>query len=151
VNTYALLKLVHVVSVIAWLGGALTISLLTWRVARAVDRVALASLMKHAAFIGPTIFGSASGLTLLTGIGMVVSGRLDHSALWIQWGFAGIVAHFLFGPLLLRRAGIRLGEALAAEDDLRLAAARRRLGRLNAVYLALLFSVVGAMVLRPTL
>jgi uncharacterized membrane protein len=65
VNTYALLKLVHVVAVIAWLGGALTISLLTWRVART--------------------------------------------------------------------------------------AARRQVGRLNVIYLVLLFSVVGAMVLKPTL
>lgn len=150
-NTYALLKLVHVVAVVAWLGGALTISLLTWRIARTADRVALASLQGHAAFIGPAVFGPASLLTLLTGIGMMVNGRLDHSALWIQWGFGGIVAHFLFGPLVLRRAGIRLAQAAAGGDDARLTAARRQLGRLNAIYLALLFSVVAAMVLKPTL
>jgi hypothetical protein len=48
-------------------------------------------------------------------------------------------------------AVIRLGEAVAAGDDARLAAARRQVGRLNVIYLVLLFSVVGAMVLKPTL
>jgi uncharacterized membrane protein len=150
VNTYVLLKLVHVVSVIAWLGGALAISLLTWRIARAGDRGALATLMRHAAFVGPAVFGPASLLTLLTGIGMVVGGRVDPSALWVQWGFAGIVVHFLFGPLVLRRAGIRLGQAVAEGDDVRLAAAGRQVGRLNAIYLVLLLSVVAVMVLKPT-
>ncbi|MFN2567241.1 MAG: DUF2269 family protein, partial [Gemmatimonadaceae bacterium] len=101
-NTYALLKLVHIVAVIAWLGGATTMTLLTWRMARAGDRAGLAALMRHAAFVGPAVVGPASLLTLLTGIGMVVSGRLDPEALWIQWGFVGVVTHFLFGPLLLR-------------------------------------------------
>jgi hypothetical protein len=72
-------------------------------------------------------------------------------ALWIAWGFGGIVVHFLFGPPMLRRAGIRLQHAVAEGDDARLATARRRLGRLNAIYLLLLFSVVAAMVLKPTL
>ncbi len=149
-NVYALLKLVHVVSVIAWLGGALAITLLTWRIARTGDRVGLTALMRQAAFVGPAVFGPASLLTLLTGIGMVVRERLDHGALWIQWGFAGIVVHFLFGPLVLRRAGIRLGQAVADGDDARFAAARRRVGRLNLIYLVLLLSVVAAMVLKPT-
>jgi uncharacterized membrane protein len=151
VNTYALLKLLHVLSVIAWLGGALNMNLLTWRITRAGDRTALAALQRHAAVIGPAVLGPASLLTLLTGIGMIVAGRLDPEALWIQWGFAGIVVHFLFGPLLLRRAGIRLGQAVATGDDVRVRAAQRRVGRLNVIYLVLLLSVVGAMVLKPTI
>jgi uncharacterized membrane protein len=148
---YALLKLVHVLSVIAWLGGALNMNLLMWRITRAGDQATLAGLQRHAAVIGPAVLGTASVLTLLTGIGMVVSGRLDPQALWIQWGFAGVIVHFLFGPLLLRRAGIRLGEAVATGDDIRVRAAQRRVGRLNVTYLVLLLSVVGAMVLKPTI
>ncbi len=51
---------------------------------------------------------------------------------------------------MLRRAGIRLGQAVADGDDARFAAARRRVGRLNLIYLVLLLSVVAAMVLKPT-
>ena len=150
-NTYAVLKLVHVLAVITWVGGALNMTLLMWRITRAGDAAALATFQRHATFIGPAIAGPASLLTLLTGIGMIFTGRLDAQALWLQLGMAGIVIHFLFGPLFLRRAGIRLGQATAAGDTTRIAEARQRLGRLSAIYLVLLLSVVGAMVLKPTI
>jgi uncharacterized membrane protein len=150
-NTYAILKLLHVVAVIVWLGGALTANVLTWRVAKAGDRQTLATLFGHTALLGRGLIGPAALVTLITGIAMVVTARLDFAALWIQWGFAGVVIHFLFGPLLLRRAGIELQQAAAGQDDSRLATARRRVGRLAAIYLALLLSVVGAMVIKPTL
>jgi uncharacterized membrane protein len=151
VNTYAVLKLLHILAVIAWLGGSLNMTLLTWRITRAGDGAALATLQRHAAFVGPALIGPASVLTLVTGIGMVVAGGVDPGALWVQWGMAGIVIHFLFGPLFLRRAGIRLGQATAAGDSTRIADARRRLGQLSAIYLVLLLSVVSAMVLKPTI
>ena len=150
-NAYAVLKLIHVLAVITWIGGALTMTLLTWRITRAGDPGALATLQRHGAFIGPAVAGPASLLVLLTGIGMVVVGRVDPAALWVQSGMAGIVVHFLFGPLVLRRAGIRLGQATASGDTTRIAEARRRLGRLSAVYLILMLSVVSVMVLKPTI
>ena len=150
-NTYAILKLLHVVAVIVWVGGALMANLLTWRVAKAGDRQTLAALLGHMTLLGRGLVGPASVLTLITGIAMVVTGRLDWNALWIQWGFAGVVVHFLFGPILLRRAGIELLQAAADPNESRLVAARRRVSRLNTVYLAILLSVVGAMVIKPTL
>ena len=150
-NTYAVLKLLHVVAVIVWVGGALTASLLTWRVAKAGDRQMLTTLLAHTGLLGRGLIGPAALVTLITGIAMVATSRLDFGALWIQWGFGGVVVHFLFGPILLRRAGIELLEAAADPNESRLAAARRRVGRLNAIYLAVLLSVVGAMVIKPTL
>jgi uncharacterized membrane protein len=150
-NAYAILKLLHVLSVIVWVGGALTANVLVWRVARAGDRAALTSLMGSLAGIGRGMTGPSSLLTLLTGIGMMLTGRLDHTALWIQWGFAGVLIHFLFGPILLRRAGMELYASLTAGDDARFAVARQRVGRLNVVYLLVLVSVVSVMVLKPTL
>ena len=150
-NGYAVLKLLHVLAVIVWVGGALTANVLVWRVARAGDRAALTSLMGSLTGIGRGMTGPASLVTLLTGIGMMLAGRLDHTALWIQWGFAGVVIHFLFGPVLLRRAGMELFASLTSGDDARFAAARQRVGRLNVVYLLVLVSVVSVMVLKPTL
>jgi uncharacterized membrane protein len=150
-NTYAILKLVHVVAVIVWVGGALTANLLTWRVAKAGDRQTLAKLLDHTGLLGRGLIGPASLLTLITGISLVAIGRLDWGALWIQWGFGGVVVHFLFGPILLRRAGIELQQAAADQNESRLVAARRRVARLNTIYLAVLLSVVGAMVIKPTL
>ena len=150
-NAYALLKLVHVLSVSIWVGGALTANMIIWRAALAGDRAAGSTLLGHMRFLGPRMTGPAALLTLLSGVGMMLAGRLDHTALWIQLGFAGIVSHFLFGPLLLRRAGMELFAALSASDDSRFAAARSRVSRLNATYLAILLSVIAVMVLKPTL
>jgi uncharacterized membrane protein len=150
-NSYAVLKLLHVVAVIVWVGGALTASLLTWRVAKAGDRQTLAKLLDHTGLLGRGLIGPASLLTLITGIAMVATSRLDWGALWIQWGFGGVVVHFLFGPIVLRRAGIELQHAAADHDESRLVAARRRAGRLNTIYLAILLSVVAVMVIKPTL
>ena len=150
-TTYALLKFVHVLSVIIWLGTALTANLLTWRVARTGDREALSLLFRHTSFLGPRLVGPAALVTLLSGLGMVFAGRVDPQALWVQWGFGGIVVHFLFAPIFLRRAGMQLYQAISDGDEQRFAAARRRVGRLGAVYLAILLSVVGAMVMKPTL
>jgi uncharacterized membrane protein len=150
-NSYAALKLLHVVAVIVWVGGALTASLLTWRVAKAGDRQTLARLLDHTGRLDRGLIGPASLLTLITGIAMVATSRLDWGALWIQWGFGGVVVHFLFGPLLLRRAGIGLQQAAADQDGSRLIAARSRVARLNTIYLAVMLSVVGAMVIKPTL
>jgi uncharacterized membrane protein len=148
---YGMLKVVHVLAVIVWVGGAMMANLLVWRVARAGDRAALTMLMSHMRNVGRSTTGPASIVTLLSGIGMMIVGRLDHTALWIQLGFGGIVLHFLFGPLLLRRAGMELYAALAGDDERRFVAARRRVDRLGAAYLALLVIVVGVMVLKPTL
>jgi len=146
---YALLKLLHVLSVIVWLGVALTSNLLTWRIARTSDRAALTVLLRHTSFLGPRLVGPASLLTLLTGIGMVFAGRVNPGALWIQWGFGGVIAHFLFGPIFLRRAGMQLVQATSNGDDAQLTAARQRVAWLSAVYFAILLSVVGAMVVKP--
>jgi hypothetical protein len=97
VSTYALLKLAHVVAVIASLGGALTMSLLSWRIVRAGDRNGLAAVQRHAAFVGPALYGPASTLTLLTGIGMVASGRLDAIYLGL---LASVVAAMVLKPTL---------------------------------------------------
>ncbi len=150
-SMYALLKLIHVLSVIVWLGVALTANLLTWRIARTGDRAALSLLFRHTGFLGPRLVGPAALVTLLSGIGMIAAGGINPGALWVQWGFGGIVVHFLFAPIVLRRAGMQLYQATADGDDARLAAARRRVARLSAVYLAILLSVVGAMVVKPTL
>jgi uncharacterized membrane protein len=150
-NSYGILKVIHVLAVIVWVGGAVMANLLIWRVARAGDRAALTMLMGHMRNVGRSTTGPASIVTLLSGIGMMLVGQLNHTALWIQLGFGGIVLHFLFGPFLLRRAGMELYAALSGGDESRFAAARQRVDRLNAAYLAMLVIVVGVMVLKPTL
>jgi uncharacterized membrane protein len=150
-DTYRLLKFIHLASVVAWLGGASALSFLILRVTRTGDRPTLVSLLRQAGLYGRAVVGPASVLTLLSGIGMLATLGISPEALWVRWGFIGILGHFLLGATLIRRATNRLG-ALAADGPAdAIDAARRRYGLLNAAYLLLLLSVVGAMALKPTL
>jgi hypothetical protein len=113
----------------------------------------LANTLRQAAAFGRSVSGPASAVTLLTGIGMLWSLGISAEALWVRWGFFGMVGHIVLGATLLRRASERLLALAAAPDTARgaLEAANRRLAVVNAVYLTLLFSVVGAMAIKPTL
>jgi uncharacterized membrane protein len=148
-DVYRVLKVLHVASVTLWLGGAFALSFLILRVARARDRASLTTLLGQARLYGRAVVGPASVLTLLSGIGMLVTLGIPPDALWVRWGFAGILGHFLLGATVLRQASARL-TALAAEAPAEvLDGERKRFGFLNAAYLLLLLSVVGAMVLKP--
>src|SRR5262245_26991022 len=150
---YRLLKFVHLAAVTLWIGGAFSTAALIRRVAREGDRALLAPLLRHVGFYGRAVVGPSSLLTLASGLGMLgVLGLRPPELFWVQWGFAGILGHFVLGAWFIRRATARLATlAMAPEGDaVGIDAARRRLGLLNAIYLGLLLSVVGAMALKPT-
>jgi len=152
-DTYRLLKFLHLAAVTLWIGGAFTTAVLIRRVTQARDRAMLASLLRHTGFYGRAVVGPASLLTLVSGLGMLaVLGLRPHELPWIQWGFAGILGHFVLAAGFIRRATARLAAlATAPEEDAGgLDVAMRRLGLLNTMYLGLLLSVVGAMALKPT-
>jgi uncharacterized membrane protein len=152
-NAYGSVKFVHVLSVIAWLGGMTALSIVTWRLRRERDRQILAALLRQATSFGRMIVGPASGIVLLTGPALVGMAHIGFRAFWVQVGFAGILLHFIIGATLLRTRTdelARLASASAGEEDALLAAARR-LWSTQIIYLAILALVVAVMVLKPTL
>jgi len=153
VNAYGVLKYVHVLSVVLWVGGIAALSLVTWRATRERDRALLASLLRHATSYGQKLVAPASGIVLLTGIAMVGMAGIGFRTLWVSWGFIGIVIHFVFGGTTLRRRTMRLAALSSAPEngDSDLVAAARRLWVAQLIYLAILASVIWAMVLKPTL
>jgi uncharacterized membrane protein len=152
-DVYGWLKFVHLASVVLWVGGAFSIAVLIMRATRVHDRTLLASLLRHAAFYGRAIVGPVSALALISGFAMLGVLGISAEALWVRWGMAGFLGHFVLGAFFIRRATGRLAEAAAAPDSLEpaLASARRRLGVLNALYFSLLLSVVWAMATKPML
>jgi uncharacterized membrane protein len=151
-NAYAIVKLLHVVSVIAWLGGMTALSIVTWRLRRERDRQILAALLRQATSFGRMIVGPASGIVLLTGPAMVGMAHIGFRAFWVQVGFAGILLHFIIGATLLRKRTDDLASLASANagDDDALQAAARRLWSTQIIYLAILAVVVAVMVFKPT-
>ena len=147
---YGWLKLAHIVAVIVWLGGSLTLSLLTGAFLRSGDRAVLKAFFREAGFFGPMIVGPASLFTLLTGLGMAMVSHM-FGALWVKIGFGGIVIHFVLGAGLIRAASRKVETLVPGGESTQqsLVAAGRRLRILNLVYLLVLLSVVVVMVLKP--
>lgn len=150
---YAILKVVHVLAVVVWVGGAIALAGVTMRLQRAGDRATLAAFIPQAGRYGHTMGAPASLLVLLTGIAMVIVGNVGFRPLWVSWGFAGIVLHFVFGALVLRKRNIALAAAAAASpvDEGRIADAGSRLRVATAVYLLIMASVIVVMVFKPSL
>jgi uncharacterized membrane protein len=151
-SLYLLFKFVHVAAAIVWNGGGFTLGLINVRVARTQDRAALTLLSRQGAFFGKAVLGPAALVTLLAGIAMVISSGLSFGTFWITWGFVGIFGSFILGGVVSGRAGEKLTELVSTVDagDPRIAALQKRLALLHAVNLLLLFSVVWAMVFKPS-
>ena len=152
-NAYNVLKFIHVLSVIAWIGGVTCLAVLIWRVRRERNRAILAVLLRHSTVYGQMVAGPASGLVLLSGIAMVGMADIGFYTFWVLWGFAGIVLHFVFGAVFIRKRTMELAQLASAEgtSDQSLAEAGGRLWIVQLIYLAIMALVVGAMVLKPTL
>ena len=152
-NAYGWLKLLHVFSVIIWIGGITALAVVTWRVARERNRTALVELLRQATVYGQKIVGPASGLVLLSGLAMVGTARIGFGTFWVVWGYAGILVHGVTGGVFLRKRITELSQIASSPTghDTTLIVAARRLWTTQLIYLLLLATVVGAMILKPTL
>ena len=151
-NAYNVLKFVHVLSVVTWVGGVTCLAVLIWRVRRERNRAILTTLLRHATTYGQMVAGPASGLVLLSGLGMVGMAGIGFGTFWVLWGFTGIVLHFVFGAVFIRKRMMELTQlAATGADDQSLAEAGGKLWTVQLIYLAIMASVVGAMIFKPTL
>jgi uncharacterized membrane protein len=151
-TVYTLFKFLHIVGAIVWIGGVISVNIISVRIAREKDGAALAAISRQSRFYGMAIIGPAAGLTLLAGIVMIAVSGLSVP-LWIAWGLAAILVSMGLGATLIRRAGEELSQlaATATPGDSRLSALQQRLSTLNIVNVLVLLSAVWAMVFKPTL
>jgi uncharacterized membrane protein len=148
---YGVLKFLHVLSVVVWVGGVSALAVVTWRIARERNREALAVILRHATSFGQMIVGPASIVVLLTGLPMVGVAHIGFTTFWVLWGFTGLVLHFLLGAFVLRKRTLEVVRLASTRgDDAELVTASRRWWRAQLLYLTVLASVVAAMVLKPT-
>ncbi len=152
-SIYTLFKFIHVAAVIIWIGGVCTITFINARLAREKEQAGLLSLARLSNFYGRAVVGPAAIITLIAGIATAANVGMDFGALWLTWGFVGILGHFVIGVGFMRRTTANLNQLAptVALHDPRIRALQGRLTTLNVINLLLLFSVVGAMVFKPTL
>jgi len=151
---YELFKFLHLVGAIVWLGGGLGILLLWRRFAGAKDLGSLKAVDAQNKFLSMALFGPATLLTLAFGIAMVIDTPVfDFTDLWIVIGFGGILLSGVAEGAFAQPAGKAFMSAVESGGFESAAARRagRKLAIVGNVELIILFAVVWAMVVKPTL
>jgi hypothetical protein len=148
---YGILKVVHILSAILWIGGGAALTVVLVRLLGIGDRGALRSFVPQLAKYMQSIGGPASGLLLLTGIAMVFLGRLSFKSLWIGLGLGGLIVLGAFGGMVMSKHMAALEQAVATGDDATLAGAVARVRQGSIILLTIMAAIVVIMVLKPTL
>jgi putative copper export protein len=148
-----LFKFLHILSVIVWVGGVLTVNILQLLTGRGRDRAAQASLLRLSDLYGRAVISAAAAATLLTGVVRVEQLNVGYGTLWVAWGLAAVALSLALGASLIRvtNAELRQVAADAGPDDPRWPPLQRRALVLFVVNLLLLLSAVWAMEFKPTL
>jgi uncharacterized membrane protein len=151
VSTYTVLKTIHILATVVWVGGGLILVMLIARARRANDGGTLVTLIKQVEFVGPRIFAASGGILVITGIWMVLNADLPWD-LWVILGLVGWAATFVTGNFFLGPTSKKLDAALEqrGQDDPGARALMDRLLNVARVDQVVLVLVIVDMVIKPT-
>jgi uncharacterized membrane protein len=149
---YTFFKSVHVVAAAVWVGGALMLQALAFRILRTGDARRQAEFAKDSEFVGVRVFIPATWLIMLAAIGMMVNLHWPWGQNWvvfglIAWGLSFIVGAGFLGPESGRIAKVieRNGPE-SREAQMRI----RRILMISRCELVVLIAVIVNMVVKPT-
>lgn len=146
-NATNLVKFLHVLFAIAWVGGGIMLQFLLAR-ARAAGPDMMTRFNELADATHTRLFMPSSFLTLVFGIATVALGGYDWATPWIGIGFGGFILSAILGMAVLGPTAKKM-KALIAERgpvDPVVTHLGRRLGTIGRIDLLILIVVVFAMV-----
>jgi uncharacterized membrane protein len=147
---YDLIKYVHVLAAITWVGGAFYSQLMAIQIQRSTDPNDLPKFGRQVESIGTRVFLPASIILFIAGV-ILVAQRWSFSQAWVSIAIALWLVSLLAGALYLGPRSKKLGELFAAEGPTSVAA-RSLLARLFLVSRLELISfavIVFLMVVKP--
>src|SRR5215204_1218695 len=97
-----LFKFLHILAVIVWVGGVLTVNVLQVLTGKGHDRAAQASLLRLSELYGRAVIAPAAALTLLTGLVRVEQIDVGYGTFWVVWGIAAVIGSLAIGATLIR-------------------------------------------------
>lgn len=150
-DLYSLVKLLHVIASIAWVGGGFALMLLAIRADRAGNIDGLLQALRSIGEMGNRLFVPASLATLVFGL-IMCTFWVGFGDLWIIIGLAGYATTFLVGTLIFQPTGDRMA-AMIARDGVTPAALEqgRRILKVARFDYAVMLIIVADMVLKPTI
>ena len=142
------LLILHILSAAAWIGGGLLTGFVAPRMARAGSEASLGWARVSAA-AGTRYFNPAGILTLLSGIGLVLTSDIyDWSDTFVSIGLGIAIAASLIGALAHRSGSGRLIAALESGDQVTAAAEGKKAAIWGTVTAGLLIVAVVVMVVK---
>ena len=145
------LLFVHIVAVMAWLGGGFLAGVFAGRMKTAdpEHRLGFARLMRK---VSTGLFMPAAIVVLLAGTWLVIDSEVfEFDQLWISIGFGVVVITAAMGPLFFKPTIERGIAAMESGDGPAVGAAMQRLGMGSKAALVLEFFAVWAMIVKPGL
>jgi len=99
---YELVKYIHILCAVTWVGGAFYAQILALQVAKSSDPADLPKLGRHIEFIGTRVFLPASILLFIAGV-ILTTQRWAFQQTWISiaivlWLFSALVGSLYLGP-----------------------------------------------------
>ena len=151
-NSYSIYKALHVIAIVIWVGGDVTLTTAGIVFERRGDADTLATLGKVGSWVGVRVYTPAAFAAFAFGVALMQQGVWDWSQVWIVLGLAGWAIATGVGVLFV---GPELGriDRAAAEHGPESAEVVRRVRRLFTVLrfdTVILILVVLDMVLKPT-
>ena len=146
---YALLKFLHVVSVVIWVGSGFGLLVLTRLLRRSGDRRGALSVGRQLETLGKLLFTPAAVSTLVFGIAMVVTAdSFSFGDAFILIGFGAIAVSVILSVAVRLPTGASIGTFVqeGGPDDPRIDEAFSRLMRVNVADQTILIVTIWAMV-----
>jgi uncharacterized membrane protein len=152
VTWYTFFKSIHVIAAVIWVGGALMIQALAFRIVRTGDARRQAEFAKDTEVVGMRLFIPATWLLLLAGIAMMINLDLAWGQNWIVFGLIAFALSFVVGAGFLGPEGGRIAQVIEREGPTSPEAQRRirRILLISRCELVVLLTVVVNMVVKPT-
>ncbi len=147
---YELIKYVHVVCAIIWVGGAFFAQLLAIRASRSSDPADLPKIGASLAYLGQRVFLPASILLFVAGL-ILVAQRWAFSTPWVSVSMVLWLLSALVGALYLGPTSAKVGAVFAAEGPSSVAgrAGLERLFLVSRLELVSFAIIVFMMVVKP--
>jgi uncharacterized membrane protein len=147
---YPLIKFLHVLFVITWLGGGFVLVLLGLKAQRANSGAELIDVIMHVVYLSNRVFVPAAVLALIFGVtGVIINWSFGD--LWVQIGLAGFVLTFLNGAVVMRPRADRVKATIDREGPSPSAIDQsRQILRIAQFDYVMLYIVVADMVIKPS-
>ena len=146
-----MLKTIHVLFAVIWVGGAATTQILATRLSTANEPARMAAFAKDIEFVGTRVFMPSSIVVLGAGIWMVATSGWNFTDLWIILGLVGIAFSAIVGAAFLGPESGRIGRLIESRgpEDGEVVARMKRIFTVSRVELVILLLVVINMVVKP--